>query len=395
MKRVLIISYIIGLIILWTMTGKSQISNDVRLHKEVSLWHKSLPLSDLLKHITKQTNVSFQISKQAPYLRFHLFVQRRRAWEVLEALTKLLSMDDTLKVQWVRKGDGYFLEIHRSKDINIEWQKFLRSLLDALPDLAEGKSVNFSFNGIPVQGINDPWASKKWRFVASLSTTQKEQLLKGKLISMNFSELTSFQKINLEDDFVQSFPLLPKFQQSTKVFVGLQSWRAYTPSILTAVQFEAGTTYRSNGQITPLVKDFETTVLNHHRKRLHSLSSITDVEKKREVREIISLIDWASTVGRRVKIQHGYIHDLPVCDYLEWVAITTNITIISEETKAIRSQLFATSPKTLAEALERVPQTYHLLWFRYNNFYLFYNPFRWIPIIDHSKTLMSGILENE
>lgn len=395
MKKILTISCIIGFIILGIIAGNSQISNDIRLHKEVSFWHKSLPLSDLLAHITKQTNVSLQVSKWSPYLRFHLFIQRKKAWEVLEALTKLLNLDGSLKAQWVRKGNGYFLEIHRSKDINLEWQNFLRLLLDALPDLAEGKSMTFSFKGVPVKGINDPWASKKWQFVASLSTNQKEQLLKGKLIVMNFSELTPSQRVNFEAAFVQSFPLLPQFQQSTKIFVGLQSYRAYTPGILTAVQFEEGTTRRNCGQITPLVRDFETAVLNHHRTQLRSLSSLTDREKKREFKEVLSLIDWVSTIGRRVKMQNGYIYDLPACDYLEWIAMTTNIAIISEETKVIKSQLPTTSLKTLAEVLERVSQTYHLLWLRYNDFYLFYNPFRWIPITDHFTTLVPGIREND
>lgn len=243
----------IGCVLLLFGSANAQWQRDVRLQRTVSLWQKGLPLSTVVHKIQQQIGVPLQLGIGIPNMKLHLFVRQKKARDVLEGLAMLLNAGDIFQAQWVTKGNGYILEVKRIKDVGEGWKKFLRSLLDALPHLAEGKTVTLSFNGISVQGINDPWASPRWRFVASLSPAQKEQLLKNKSVTINPNSLTPSQRDTLETALVKSFPDLPPLSNSSSILVGLQSWPSYAPAILIATEFNGESCF----VVTPIVKGFE------------------------------------------------------------------------------------------------------------------------------------------
>ncbi len=164
----------------------AQWQQDIRLQKTVTLWQRDLPLEAVIQKISQQIGVPLGVGKRTPYLKLYLFVRQKQAKEVLDNLTKLLSAGGSLKAQWVPKGKGYLLQVERVADPKEVWEKFLRALLDALPLLAEGKSVPISFKGVPVQVVNGPeGARQKWQFVSTLTSEQKERMVKGQLVSLS------------------------------------------------------------------------------------------------------------------------------------------------------------------------------------------------------------------
>lgn len=367
----------------------AQWQQDVRLKKAVTLWQRDLPLNEVIRKISQQIDVPLKVEERIPYLKLHLFVHQRQAWEVLDSVVKLIIADGSFKAQWVPKGKGYLLQVKRVTDLRKEWEKFLQALLNALSLLAEGKSVSISFKGMPVQLINSPESMRQhWRFFATLTSEQKERISKGQLVSLTPSTLSLAQQEILQANLLHSFPLAPSLQEAEEILVGIQTMWQCTPALLLFVQFQNGKTHSI---IAPPIKNFEQTIIQSHRNKLQSI--ITKEEKQRVLREVISLSDWALAVGRRAKLHDDTLHALTLEEYLEWLAVTANIPIMAEGIWAMKitmPRMPASSPKTLAEGLERVADTYHMLWLRSGEFYLFYNPFRGIPTIDHTEVLMKS-----